>query len=147
MLIVMLRLGTWESACLVVMIKWQSRSRVLNQEQSTWWDGFDRKLHVCMPRYANFMAMRFELLFRCHLNEWTTSWLVMQNVPAGLVWSTIVVSSFSFSPFFASLVSEAKCNRKDLKRYSAFLIWQQSKSQLTDYTHIFYIIRCLIDNN
>lgn len=48
---------------------------------------------------------------------------------------------------FASLVSEAKCNRKDLKRYSAFLIWQQSKRVNLLTIHIFYIIRCLIDNN
>ena len=147
MLIVMLRLGTWESACLVGNDQMTESSRVLNQEQATWWDGFDRKLHVCMPRYANFMAMRFELLFRCHLNG-PPFWLVMQNVPAGLVWSTIVVGSFSFIfPIFASLVSEAKCNRKDLKRYSAFLIWQQSKRVNLLTIHTFYIIRCLIDNN
>ena len=125
----------------------------------------DRVLKGAQPRTGNLMRWVWQEATRLHAalcqlyghalwitfqvsSEWTTFWLVMQNVPAGLVWSTIVVGSFSFIfPIFASLVSEAKCNRKDLKRYSAFLIWQQSKRVNLLTIHTFYIIRCLIDNN
>lgn len=73
----------------------------------------DRVLKGAQPRTGNLMRWVWQEATRLHAalcqlyghalwitfqvsSEWTTFWLVMQNVPSGLVWSTIVVSSFSF---------------------------------------------------
>lgn len=140
MLIVMLRLGTWESACLVgndqmteSLLK-GAQPRTINLMGWVWQEA--TRLHAALCQlYGHALWITFQVS-----SAWATFWLVMQNLPAGLVWSNIglhccqVVSSFSFiSPAFCFTCFWGKMQSKGSEEVpSIFDLAAIRKSQLTD---------------